>query len=112
MALPFLAGAGVSMLVGSFVAGLAQAAGHIVGRVLLSLGFTYVVYSGFDVLIEWARDQALAALTGATGNLLIVLYLLEIPSIINMWFAAWSASLVIMGLQAGAFKRLVGGGPA
>ena len=110
MALPFLGAAGISLVVGSLVSGLAQAAGHIVGRVLVSLGFTYVVYYGFDTLIVWARDQALGALTGLTGNLLIILYLLEVPSIINLWFAAWSASLVIIGLQSGAFKRLVTGG--
>lgn len=103
--MPFI-GAGISFLVGSLIGGLMHALGTFVGRVLLGLGFGLVVYSGFDMLLDWARDEALAAVNGTTGNLLIVLYALKVPAIINLWFSAWTASLAIMGMTGGTFQRL------
>lgn len=98
---------GLPLIIGSIVGGLASAVGSMVGRVLVSLGITYVTYYGVDSMLDWARNEVLAKLNGLPADIVIVLGLLQVPAIVNMYFSAWIASFVLTGLQAGAFTKMV-----
>jgi Protein of unknown function (DUF2523) len=98
---------GLPLIIGSLVGGLASAVGSLVGRVLISLGITYVTYNGVDTMLEWVRDEALSKLNGLPADMVTVMNLLQVSSILNVYFSAWIASFVITGLQAGAFTKMV-----
>lgn len=98
---------GLPLIVGSIVGGLAHAVGSLVGRVLVSLGVSFVVYNGADTMLEWVRSDVLNRLQLLPPELYTVLSLLQVPAVMNVYFSAWSATLVITGLQSGAFVKMV-----
>ena len=55
------------MIVSWILAGLLQVAGSLVGRVLLALGFGFVEYTGFSLLIDSIKSQA-SSMIGAVGS--------------------------------------------
>jgi hypothetical protein len=95
------------MIVGSIVGGLAAAVGTLVGRVLVSLGVSFVVYNGVDTMVEWVRDQVMAKFSLLPPDVYTVISLLQAPAIVNVYFSAWLATLAISGLQAGTFVKAV-----
>jgi hypothetical protein len=89
------------------IGGLIEAAGTLVGRVLISLGFAYVVFSGVDTGIAWARDGLLAALGGLPAIALGVARVCKVGTCISILTSALSARLLLNGLQSGTLRRLV-----
>lgn len=113
MPLPaFLAGTGLRFILGSLFGGLIQAAGSMVGQVLISLGIGYVVYSGVDVGMTWVKDEVMARFNALPPEIFTILSLMQVPSIVNAYFSAWMAGLAISGLQAGSLVKRVQRKPA
>ena len=104
MPLPVL---GLPLIIGSLVGGLASAAGSMVGRVLISLGVTFVVYNGADTMLEWVRDSVLSKFSLLPPELYTVINLLQVPAVVNVYFSAWLATITIAGLQSGSFVKQV-----
>lgn len=102
MALPF-----VSMAAGAIGTVLLSIVGHVVGRVLVSLGFGYVTYVGIDALMGWVQGQLSAQLAVFPPNLGAVLGLLKVQPILNMYLAAYAASWLPAVLGAPAYTKLV-----
>lgn len=59
----------IAALIGGFI----QAAGTMVGRVMIALGFSYVAYSGLDASFGWMRSQIGASFGGVSAQALAVL---------------------------------------
>lgn len=91
----------------ALLGGLVEIAGTLVGKVLLSLGFGYVTYSGVDTGLTWAKTFALAKIGAAGGQVVAFAGVLQVGTCISMVAAAISARLLISGLTGGSFKRLV-----
>jgi hypothetical protein len=95
------------IFIASLIGGLVQAAGTLVGRVLLSLGIGYLTYTGVDASLAWVRDQVVAASGGLPGQTLAVLGALRAGSGLSVVFSALAARLVLSGLTSGSIKRMV-----
>lgn len=95
------------ILVASILGGLIQAAGTLVGRVLVSLGIGYVAFSGVDASITWARDFALAQFAWLPSTAVGIAGTLNVGVCISILSSAVAARLVLMGLQSGTLKRMV-----
>lgn len=102
MALPLLA----APLIGGLLAALAGAVGHIVGRVLVSLGIGYITYQGIDTSIGWARDFVFARLQGLPADVLGIAGLMQVGTMISIVASALVVRVSIAGLVGGA-KRMV-----
>lgn len=93
--------------VAAIVGGLIQAAGTLVGRVLISLGFGYVVFSGVDVGLGALRDAVVSNIGGLPAAAVGVASTAKVGVCISILFSALSARLLLNGLTGGVLKRLV-----
>ena len=103
MAFPLLGTA----LAASIIGGLAQAAGSLVGRVLVSLGVGYVAYSGLDVLMSFVKTQVLAYISALPVEVVQVMSTLKFGVALNILASAYLARLVVQGLTGGVLKKMV-----
>ena len=67
---------------------------------MISLGISYITYSGISVSLSWAKDQLMAKMSTAPAMLLNVLGLLQVGTCVNMVFSAYAAVLVLKGVSA------------
>jgi len=95
------------LFIGALLGGLIQAAGHIVGRVLIALGIGYVSYQGIDTALAFIKAQALANLTALPANMVLLLGLMKIGVLLNILMSAVVARMTLNGLQSGAMKKMV-----
>lgn len=93
----------IAALVGGFV----QAAGTMVGRVMIALGFSYVTYSGLDVSFGWIKNQIAAEFGGLPAQALAVLSAARLGSAVAVVMSAIAARMVLAGLVDGAKKLVV-----
>lgn len=96
---------GLPLIVGSLVGGLIQAAGTLVGRVLVSLGIGYAAYSGIDTSITFARDYLLGKLGAMPAQAMAVASTMQIGVCISILTSAVLARMVLKGLTGGTLKR-------
>lgn len=97
------------MFIAALLGGLVQIAGTLVGKVLLSLGIGFVVYSGIDAALDTIKDLAFDSLAGVAsfGPALVELVgVLQIGTCLNIVFSAYAARLVLAGVTGGALKRM------
>jgi len=95
------------VFIASLVGALVQAAGTIVGRVLLSLGIGYVSYTGIDTSLVWLRQAIAAQWGGLPAQTLSVMSAVQLGSGVSVLLSAVAARLVLEGLTSGALKRMV-----
>lgn len=93
--------------IAALIGGLVQAAGTLAGRVLISLGFGFVAFSGVDAGILWARDSLLASLTGLPAVAVQVAATLKVGVCISILTSALTARLLLSGLTSGTITRMV-----
>lgn len=94
----------VAMLLG----GLVEIAGSLAGRVLLSLGFGILEFTGVSVTLSWLKTQVLSAASGLTGDLLGLLAYMKVGEAISILFSALLVRLTLNGLSAGgSISKLV-----
>lgn len=93
--------------VAALLGGLIQVAGTLVGKVLLSLGFGYVSYTGLDASLGWIKAQIAASMGGLPSQAVSVLGAAGVGSAVAIVMSAIAARMLLDGLTGGAFKRLV-----
>jgi len=92
--------------VAALLGGLLQAAGTLVGRVLVSLGFGYVAFSGVDVGITAARDALLSNISGLPAMAVSVASTMKLGTAISILTSALAARMLLQGLTSGTLRRL------
>lgn len=95
------------VFIAALLGGLIQAAGTIVGRVLISLGFGYVTYTGLDVSFDWIKGQIASSLGGLPEQALAVLSGAGVGSALSIVLSAIAARMLLDGITGGALKKLV-----
>jgi Protein of unknown function (DUF2523) len=95
------------LLISALLGGLIQAAGTLVGRVLLSLGIGYVSYTGIQLLFDVAKTGLLSKIAAQAPIALQLAGVLQIGTCINIMASAALAKLVLMGLTGGTLTRMV-----
>lgn len=97
----------MQMIIAALIGGFIQAAGTMVGRVLLALGFSYVTYSGLDSSLSWMKDQISQSFGGVSAQALAVLGAANVGSAVAVIVSAISARMILTGLVDGAKKLVV-----
>lgn len=93
-------------LAGALVAGLASGAVQIVLKVLASLGFGYLTYTGVDMLVTQNEAQVLSLLSTFPPMAQQLLGVLQIGTCIKILFSALVLRLSVAGLNEGVIKRM------
>jgi hypothetical protein len=95
----------MQIFIAALIGALVQAAGSLVGRVLLSLGIGYATYSGIDLSISWVRDQAIANIGALPANAILVLGAAKVGTCISILTSALLVRLTLSGLTSGTLKK-------
>jgi hypothetical protein len=94
-------------MVAALLGGLLSLASTLAGRVLLSLGFGFVSYSGITASMSWLSNLIQSHLTALPSAILQIVGVLQIDVAIAILTSAVSARLVLRGMQNGVIKRLI-----
>lgn len=95
------------VFIAALLGGLIEAAGTLVGRVLLSLGLGYVSYTALDTSLQWISDQISSAFAGLGSQSMAVLSACQVGSAVAIVLSAIGARLVLDGMTSGAVKKMV-----
>lgn len=93
--------------VAALLGALIQAAGTIVGKVLISLGMGYFVFTGIDVSITFARDFLLTKVSGLPTQAIAAAGAMKVGVCISILTSALVARMTLQGLTGGTLRRLV-----
>jgi len=91
----------------ALLGGLVQAAGTLVGKVLLSLGIGYAVYTGLDAGMSWVSAQIAASFSGLGSQTMAVVSGAGLGSAVNIVLSAISARLFLNGVSSGTMRKFV-----
>ena len=94
--------------IAALLGGLVNIAGHLAGRVLLSLGIGAVTYTGLATSLDWLKAQAVGALQGLPSDLIGLIAFLKVGEAISIVVSALLVRMTLDGLSAGgAISKLV-----
>jgi hypothetical protein len=95
------------VFIAALLGALVQAAGTLVGKVLISLGIGYVAFTGVDASVEWARTFVMSQISGLGAQTVATASALNLGTCISLLTSALMARLVLNGLTGGTLKRMV-----
>ena len=95
------------VFIAALIGGLVSAAGSLVGRILISLGVSYVSYKGLDVLFSGIQTAIQSNISGLPSGVVGLMGILKIGTSINIIFSAIVVRLTLGGLTSGAVKKMV-----
>lgn len=95
------------VFIGALIGALIDIAGTLVGKVLVSLGLGYAVFTGVDASIAWARDYTIASISGMGGVAVGIAATLKVGVFVSMVASAFVVRLTLVGLQSGTMRRMV-----
>lgn len=95
------------IFIAALLGGLIQAAGTLVGRVLLSLGIGAVTYTGFSVALDAFKAQIFTNFS-QTGTVIVgMLYTLRVDQAVNITISAVLIKYTLAGLTSGTITKLI-----
>lgn len=94
-------------LILALIGALVRAVGPLVTQVMLSLGFSFISYTGIDFAITEAKTRALSALSGNGAIFLQFMGVFQIGTAINMIASAYIARTILMGITGGKLTKMV-----
>ena len=95
------------VFIAALIGGLVSAAGSLVGRILISLGVSYVSYKGLDVFFSGIQTAIQSNISGLPSGVVGLMGILKIGTSINIIFSAIVVRLTLGGLTSGAVKKMV-----
>jgi len=95
------------IFLGALIGALISALGTLVGKILISLGIGYLVFSGVDTSIAWAKAYTISHISAAGGNVVLVAGALRVGSCISILTSALTTRLIINGLTSGTMRKMV-----
>ncbi len=85
----------------ALLGGLINIAGTVAGRVMISLGFASITYTGVTVSLDYAKSQLIAAFAGLPAQVIGMLAIMNVGTVLSIVFSAVVARAVLNGLSAG-----------
>lgn len=86
---------------------LIEIAGTLVGKVLLSLGISYLSYKGLDLMITAGKAQFMQNASALGPTVVGLLGVMKIDVAVNMLCSALIGRLTLSGLTGGSLKKMV-----
>ncbi len=98
------------LFLAALLGGLSQAAGSLVGRVLVSLGVGYVTFSGINTLMTGVRTYAISQINSLPADAIILAGHMRVGVALSMIFSALVMRLALNGLTSlasGSITKIV-----
>lgn len=95
------------VFIAALIGGLAQAAGSLVGRVLIALGIGFVTYTGFSAAVSVIDSLILSNINGLPLVIKQILGMAKIDTAIKMIMSAYSIRWAMSGLKNGNVTKMV-----
>lgn len=95
------------VFIAALLGGLVQAAGTLVGRVLLSLGIGFATFQGIDTTMAWGKSMFLSNLAGLPAVGVQLAGYMKVGVCVSMLMSALVVRLTIQGLSGGTLKKMV-----
>lgn len=90
------------LFIAALIGALVQAAGTLVGKVLISLCIGFVTFTGVDASIDWAKSEFLSGLSSIPTQAVALAGLMKVGVCVSMITSAFTAKLTLMGLASGS----------
>lgn len=97
----------MQLFIGALIGALIQFVGTLVGKILVSLGVGYAVFSGVDVSITFARDFLLQKIAMQGANAVAVASTMKVGTCVSILTSALTTRMLLNGLTGGTLKRFV-----
>jgi Protein of unknown function (DUF2523) len=94
-------------LIFALIAVLIRAVGPIVAQVLLSLGISFIAFTGIDLAVSQFKDLAINALSGTGATFLQFVGVFQIGTAINMLASAYLGRTILMGVTGGKLTKMI-----
>jgi Protein of unknown function (DUF2523) len=94
-------------LILALIGALVRAVGPIVAQVMISLGFSFVTYTGIDFAITEAKARAMSALSSNGQLFMQFMGVFQVGTAINIIASAFIARTVLQGIVGGKITKLV-----
>jgi hypothetical protein len=98
------------LFLAALLGALSQAAGSLVGRVLVSLGIGYATFTGINTLVAYVQTNALAQINSLPADAIILAGRMRVGVALSMVFSAILMRLALNGLSSvasGSLTRMV-----
>jgi len=95
------------LFIAALIGGLVQAAGTLVGKVMLSLGIGYVAFTGVDASITFARDALIQSFQALPPIAFQVAGAMKLGVCVSIVTSALIARMTLNGLTSGTIKKMV-----
>lgn len=96
--------------IAALMGALINIAGTLVGRVLIALGMSVVTFTGVSTTLEWAKSNAVSALSALPVEVVGMLSAMGVGEFLSILLSALTARMALQGLTSGAggsIKRMV-----
>lgn len=94
-------------LILALIGALVRAVGPITAQVMLSLGFTFLSFTGIDLAINEMKDAAMSAINGQGQLFIQFIGVFQIGTAINMIASAYIGRTVLQGVAGGKLTKMV-----
>lgn len=96
------------VFVAALLGGLVNIAGHLAGKVLLSLGFGAITYTGLTATLDYLKGQVLTAIGGLPAEVVSMLAYMKVGVALSIIISAITVRMTLDGLSAGgSISKLV-----
>ena len=89
------------------IGGLVKAVGPLVTQVLLSLGISFIAFTGIDFALDAAKARAFSALTGNGALFMQFMGVFQVGTAINIIASAMIARTVLTGISGGKLTKMI-----
>ena len=95
------------LFVAAILGGLLQIAASLVGRVLLSLGMSFVVFSGINIGFDLLKNAVINNMQGMSADVVQFLAYLWVDRALSLIMSAYSAALALKMAGGTTITKLV-----
>jgi hypothetical protein len=95
------------LFIAAILGGLLQIAASMVGRVLLSLGLSFVVYSGINIGFDLLKNAVITNMQGMGADTVSFLAWLWVDKAISLILSTYSAALALKLSGSTTITKLV-----
>jgi len=95
------------LIIASILGGLIQIAGSLVGRVLLSLGMSFVVFSGINIGFDLLKNLITSNMSGMGAEVVNLLAFLWVDRAISLVLSVYTAALALKMAGSDTITKLV-----
>lgn len=77
----------------------AAVAANLVARILMSLGVSFVTYTGFDAVLSYAFNMVKNSISGLPNDILCFLGLASVDIALNILFSAYACRIAMTAMR-------------